>query len=204
MAQTPQAIDAKVVLLGAAGVGKTCVIGRCVSDGFDEEMPATIGACYSPKLVVVGITKVNLQIWDTAGHERFRSLAPMYYRGAICALLVYSIVDEGTFSEVKSWANEIKQQTEALPKLFVVGNKSDLDGQRSVTTKRGEGIAAELDACFSEVSAKTGNGIDELFIRVAEEVVKKMKDLAGSNALNAPGKSVLEDDTGRKKKKGCC
>jgi small GTP-binding protein len=201
MGQNADTLDAKIVLLGTAGVGKTCVIGRCVSDGFDEEMPATIGASYSPKLVPIGSTNVNLQIWDTAGHERFRSLAPMFYRGATCALLVYAIIDEASFSDVKSWADEIKQQTDSAPKLFLVGNKSDLETQRAVTTARGEALATELDACFCEVSARTGNGIDELFVRVAEEVVKRLKDLA----VTAPRKSVLEDDGARKKKKsGCC
>jgi small GTP-binding protein len=203
MAQNVDSLDAKVVLLGAAGVGKTCMIGRCVSDDFDEEMPATIGACYSPKLVQVGTTNVNLQIWDRAGHERSRTLAPMYYRGAICALLVFAITDEGSFGDVKTWANEIRQQTDAGPTLFVVANKSDLEAQRVVTTERGEALASELGAIFSEVSARTGAGIDELFFRVAEEVAKKLKDLAASSALTVPRKSILED-AGAKKRKGCC
>jgi GTPase SAR1 family protein len=89
--------------------------------------------------------------------------------------------------------------------VFLVGNKSDLEMQRAVTTAHGEALAAELDACFCEVSARTGNGIDELFVRVAEEVVKKLKDFAALNAVTAPKKSVLEDDGARKKKKsGCC
>jgi small GTP-binding protein len=200
MDQTAESFDAKVVILGAAGVGKTCVIGRSVSDDFDEEMPATIGACYSPKFVLVGTTKVNLQLWDTAGHERFRTLAPMYYRGSICALLVYAIIDESSFGDVKSWADEITQQTDAAPKLFVIGNKADLEKQRVIPTNRGEALAAELDACFSEVSARTGSGIEELFMRVAEEAVKRMKD----SIANGPRKIILEDEGAGKKKKSCC
>jgi small GTP-binding protein len=167
-------IDAKVVVLGSASVGKTSIICRSVSDEFDQAMPSTIGASYSSKEIEVGGVTINLQIWDTAGQERFRTLAPMYYRNSLVALLVFSITDDRTLQDVKSWAAEMKQQAEKMPTLFVIGNKSDLEDQRRVLAEEGAAIAKELSASYVEVSAKTGQGIDELFVSVAEEAATKL------------------------------
>jgi small GTP-binding protein len=108
MAQDGTIMDAKVVLLGSANVGKTSIISRAVSDEFDQQMPATIGACYTAKEVDIANVTVNLQIWDTAGQERFRTLAPMYYRGSVVALLVYAINDEASLQDVRKWVDEIR------------------------------------------------------------------------------------------------
>jgi small GTP-binding protein len=201
-------IDSKIVLLGSASVGKTSIICRAVSDEFDTEMPATIGACYTAKQVEVAGTQINLQIWDTAGQERFRTLAPMYYRGSIVALLVFSVIEEKSLQDVKDWADEIKQQADEMPVLFVVANKADLVDERTVTTDQGEAVSKELGAFYSEVSAKSGRGIDELFVRVAEESLKKLHGDGGGGGGGgaAPEKSVVlkADSGGKKEKKGCC
>jgi small GTP-binding protein len=195
-----EGLDAKVVLLGAASVGKTCIICRAVSDEFDAEMPNTIGACFTAKEMTIASMTVNLQIWDTAGQERFRTLAPMYYRGSIIALLVYAVNDEPSLQDVRNWAEEMKIQTDEMPVLFVVGNKCDLVDDRAVSTEQGDGVAKELGAFFSEVSAKSGRGIDELFMRVSEEAVKKLKGEA-DNQEPAVSKIDLKDDPGPKKKR---
>jgi small GTP-binding protein len=198
-------LDSKIVLLGSASVGKTSIICRAVSDEFDTEMPATIGACYTAKQVDVASVSVNLQIWDTAGQERFRTLAPMYYRGSIVALLVFSVIEEKSLQDVKEWADEIKQQADEMPVLFVVANKADLVDERTVTTDQAESVSKELGAFYAEVSAKSGRGIDELFVRVAEESVKKLKgDGTGGGGGAAPEKSVvLKAEPGGKKPGGC-
>jgi Ras-related protein Rab-5C len=200
MARSDASVDVKVVFLGTASVGKTSIICRSVSDEFDPEMPATIGACYTAKRVEIANTKINLQIWDTAGQERFRTLAPMYYRGATVAILVYSIVSEASLEDVRTWADEIKRQTEELPALFVVGNKSDLHDERTVTTDRGEKLASGLGAFFAEVSAKTGRGIDELFVRVGEEAIRKGKiELTTLRQPPGPEKPAIDvSSTGNK------
>jgi small GTP-binding protein len=193
-----EGVDAKVVLLGAASVGKTCIICRAVSDEFDAEMPNTIGACFTAKEMSVADVVINLQIWDTAGQERFRTLAPMYYRGSIVALLVFSIVDEASLQDVRNWAEEMKTQTDEMPVLFVVGNKCDLIEERVVAIEKGENAAKELNALFFEVSAKSGRGIDELFVRVAEEAAKRLK---GDGEDPANQRVELKPDTPQKKKK---
>jgi small GTP-binding protein len=193
-------LDAKIVLLGAASVGKTCIICRAVSNEFDSEMPNTIGACFTAKEMDVAGSVVNLQIWDTAGQERFRTLAPMYYRGSVIAVLVYAVTDQASLDDVKNWADEMKIQTDEMPVLFVVGNKMDLVDERVVKYDQGEGMAKELAAFFTEVSAKTGVGVDELFIRIAEEALKRLKG-EGADVAPVAMKVELKEEVGPKKKK---
>jgi small GTP-binding protein len=178
---TRDAIDVKVVFLGSASVGKTSIICRAVSDEFDKNMPSTIGACYTSKEVEMAGTLINLQMWDTAGQERFRTLAPMYYRNALIALLVFSITDEQSLTDVKTWAEEMREQAEGMPTIFVIANKIDLEEERRVQPPEAANLAKELGAFYSEVSAKTGKGIDELFIRVTEEALNRLQsDHAGA------------------------
>jgi Ras-related protein Rab-5C len=199
-----ECIDSKIVLLGSASVGKTCIICRAVSDEFDKEIPATIGACYTSKELDIGDLTVNLQIWDTAGQERFRTLAPMYYRNSIVALLVFSVIDDHSLQDVQNWAQEMKQQTEELPILFVVANKIDLTDERRVLPEQGQAVAKELKAFYSEVSAKSGTGIDELFIQVAEESLKKLNaDQSAGPIATIKQQTVSLKAEGSEKKKKC-
>lgn len=196
-------VDAKVVFLGSSSVGKTSVIFRAASDEFDPEMPATIGASYTSKTVELDEITVNLQIWDTAGQERFRTLAPMYYRGSQIAILVYAINDQPSLKDVKNWHTEMKGQVTELPIFFVVGNKVDLIEDRTVTTEEAEDLAKEINAHYYEISAKSGRGIEELFIKVAEEVQKL------NTKTTTPVTAVTTGvDLGKSKKpagkQGCC
>ena len=194
-------IESKVVLLGATAVGKTCIICRAVNDEFDQEIAPTVGACYSAKDITLDSATVTLQLWDTAGQERFRTLAPMYYRGAVIAILVFSLTKQDTLTDVKSWAEEIQQQTDEMPILFIVGNKMDLVDERQITSEQGEAVANELGGIYFEVSAKSGQGIEDLFVRIAEESFKK---LGASTAPPEENKVSLEATQTKKKKDKCC
>jgi small GTP-binding protein len=171
-------------------------------------MPATIGACYTAKEVDIANVTVNLQIWDTAGQERFRTLAPMYYRGSVVALLVYAINEEASLQDVRNWVDEIRQQTEEMPAIFVVGNKCDLADERKISTEAGQKVSDELGAIFTEVSAKSGRGIDELIVRVAEEAVKHVHNGGYDRSPAAtPAKQTVKlvpDKKGGKGKKCKC
>ncbi|KAG8691003.1 hypothetical protein FRC11_007519 [Ceratobasidium sp. 423] len=130
-------LDAKVVIMGSAGVGKTSLVTRYVEGRFGQTTTTTGAFLYSKKAIVDG-TKVRLQILDTAGQERFRSMAPMYYRGASAAILVYDITSPSSFEDVKLWIDELKRNCDPDLLIFIVGAKSDLDaqGQRVVTSDR--------------------------------------------------------------------
>lgn len=133
---TQPSLDAKVVIMGSAGVGKTSLVTRYVEERFAAQTMTTTGAFFHSKKVTVGGTKVRLQIWDTAGQERFRSMAPMYYRGANAAILVYDITSASSFDDVKVWIDELKRNCEPDLLIFIVGAKADLaaQGQRVVTS----------------------------------------------------------------------
>ena len=116
--------EAKVVILGAAGVGKTCIGARFVKDQFVGYTASTIGASFFVKELTVGAQKITLSIWDTSGQDRFRSMAPLYYRGAVAAIFVFSITDEDSFVKMKNWVRELQSNVEGTKDA-----KEDASGQ---------------------------------------------------------------------------
>ncbi|CAE6434794.1 unnamed protein product [Rhizoctonia solani] len=135
LTNTQPSLDAKVVIMGSAGVGKTSLVMRYIEGRFGQTTTTTGAFFYSKKAIVDG-TKVRLQIWDTAGQERFRSMAPMYYRGASAAILVYDITSASSFEDVKLWIDELKRNCDPDLLIYIVGAKADLaaHGQRIVTS----------------------------------------------------------------------
>lgn len=130
----PDGLEAKVVLLGSQGVGKTSLILRLTTGSYSAiPAPASLdGSLYKRKLVHNGVP-VKLQIWDTAGQERFRSMAPIYYRGAHVCILVYDTSDRDSFMDVRSWLDELHSKASKDMIIYVVGAKTDLEDQRAVT-----------------------------------------------------------------------
>jgi len=130
-----QGIDAKIVVMGNTGVGKTSLLHRYTQNKFDpRNTTSTTGAFFVTKKVYVNGLKVRLQLWDTAGQERFRSMAPMYYRGANAALLLYDITNAATFEDVRGWLEELKKNCSAELIIYIVGSKADLQQNRQVTS----------------------------------------------------------------------
>jgi small GTP-binding protein len=196
--------EAKTVFLGAAGVGKTCIIHRAVSNSFEESLQASLSACVSSKPIAFQDHIVNLQIWDTAGQERFRAMAPLYYRGAVVAVIVFSLVEAPTLDDVREWADEVRGQGDSAPVLFIVGNKLDLvadiptllpDGKR-----KGESLASSMGAIYLEVSAKSGQGIEGLFVQIAEEANKRLCTSARRPSRPCSVEIGLTPRPGRKRK----
>jgi small GTP-binding protein len=179
-------LEHKVVLIGATSVGKSCIVKRGTTGIFDGSTLPTLGASYTSKSVNVGESLTRLLIWDTAGQERYRGITPMYYRNAVAAIIVYSIADRKSFKEVEVWLKSLEENIPGGVLLFLVGNKSDLDDIREVSIDEGQQKATALSAAFSEVSAKTGDGIEELFITVAttclERRPSKGKDTGANQA----------------------
>lgn len=130
----PGGLEAKLVLLGSQGVGKTSLILRLTTGSYSAiPAPASLdGSLYKRKLEHNGVP-IKLQIWDTAGQERFRSMAPIYYRGAHVCILVYDISDRKSFEDVRSWLDELHIKGSKDVIIYVVGAKTDLDGKRVVS-----------------------------------------------------------------------
>ncbi|KAI0720183.1 P-loop containing nucleoside triphosphate hydrolase protein [Cerioporus squamosus] len=134
-ARYDQGVDAKIVIMGNTGVGKTSLLHRYTQGKFDpKNTTSTTGAFFVTKKVNVDGTKVRLQLWDTAGQERFRSMAPMYYRGANAALLLYDITNASSFEDVRGWLEELKKNCSPDLIIYIVGAKADLQQHRQVTS----------------------------------------------------------------------
>ncbi|KAJ9477244.1 GTP-binding protein YPT52 [Pseudozyma hubeiensis] len=120
-------LEAKVVILGSQGVGKTSLVHRYTSGQFSiASTPSTIGASFLTKKLIVESVKVRLQLWDTAGQERFRSMAPMYYRGSHAAVIVYDITSMSSFLDIRTWIEELKKNMTTDLVIHIVGAKLDL------------------------------------------------------------------------------
>jgi small GTP-binding protein len=159
----------KVVLVGDTKVGKSCILSRFVQGTFDRNMPATIGAAFLTKVITTPNGPVRLQLWDTAGQEKFRSLAPMYYRSSAVAVLVYDVTTKSSLDGLEDWAAEIADKAPHNIKLVVIGNKIDMTEERRVTQQAGQELARTLNAVhYGETSAKTGDGINDVFNKIAE------------------------------------
>jgi small GTP-binding protein len=145
------------------------MVNRYIRNVFDRDMAATVGAAYFPTVIVTSREEVRLQVWDTAGQEKFRALAPFYFRGTAVAILVYDVTQKQTLEGIDDWANEIATKAPSAIKLVVVGNKKDLADERVVSASDGNEASRKIRAEFHiETSAKTGEGLQELFTRIAE------------------------------------
>ena len=130
----------KLVLLGDASVGKTSLVGRFVTNQFNEAVETTVGAAFSTQSVTLPDRVVKFEIWDTAGQERFKSLAPMYYRNASCAIVVYDVTSEVSFVRAKDWVKQLSYSNNPNIVIALAANKSDIT-QRQVKIEDGKNFA---------------------------------------------------------------
>lgn len=175
-------VQFKLVLLGNSSVGKTSLINRFTKDEFTEFEEPTIGASFLTKKVPLddGST-VKFDLWDTAGQERYKSLAPMYYKGAAAALVVFDVTAPESFEGAKDWVRELQQNAPPSIIIALAGNKVDL-GNRRVTTDQGKELAQRHSLMYFELSAKTGERVQEAFRELAKRLPKGQarKDLGVS------------------------
>jgi len=163
-------IEAKIVLLGETGVGKTSMVLRFAEQRFSHNVTPTIGASFLSKTICIDGARVKMQLWDTAGQERFRSLAPMYYRGANAAILVYDVTSEQSFLRVKEWVRELRTNVFEDILMIVVGNQVD-KAKHQVHPLEAAEYAQSIGASFLEVSARMNTGVEEVFMRVVKYLV---------------------------------
>uniref|UniRef100_A0A146MAF4 Ras-related protein Rab-5A n=2 Tax=Lygus hesperus TaxID=30085 RepID=A0A146MAF4_LYGHE len=154
-----QTYSFKLVLLGAAAVGKSSTVERFLKNDFLEYQQPTIGAAFLTQSIELPDCIIRFEIWDTAGQERYRGLAPMYYRGAAAALIMYDIADRQSYENAKTWIIELQHQGSSNVIVAFVGNKIDLEEQREVPTAEAQIYAEENNCLFFESSAKTGENV---------------------------------------------
>uniref|UniRef100_A0A7S4PAY2 Ras-related protein Rab-4 n=1 Tax=Paramoeba aestuarina TaxID=180227 RepID=A0A7S4PAY2_9EUKA len=202
----------KFIVIGDASVGKSCLLHSFLEEKFKKNSSHTIGVEFGSKVLDVSGKNVKLQIWDTAGQERFRSVTRSYYRGAAGALLVYDITRRDSYNHCSSWLADARSLANPDIVIILVGNKSDLDGEREVTFLEASRFAQENDMIFFETSALTGDSVQEVFGKCARQILSKIESgvldphVMGSGVQHGDSKTAREiaSESSQAQGGGCC
>ncbi|CAK5076187.1 unnamed protein product [Meloidogyne enterolobii] len=191
-------LKAKVVMLGNMGVGKTSILLRHDGQGFTSKLSSTQGAffiCSRPK--INDGREFELQVWDTAGQERFRSMVPLYLRNTAAALVVFDITDRQSFRELGFWIKVLEHNSEySNILLFIIGNKSDLNGERKVSVQEAIKFAEEQNAKYFETSALNGRGIETAMQAIAESILIESENRSSSSNYFGSSFNLLPSENG--------
>jgi len=204
----------KYIIIGDTGVGKSCLLLQFTDKRFQPVHDLTIGVEFGARMINIEAKQIKLQIWDTAGQESFRSITRSYYRGAAGALLVYDITRRETFNHLTCWLEDARQHSNSNMTIMLIGNKSDLEHKRAVSTEEGEQFAKENGLIFIETSAKTAANVEEAFINTAKKIYEKIQkgvfDVTnetfgiklGTQTTTSSGQQ--ENSSQKPKDSGCC
>jgi small GTP-binding protein len=175
-----EATTLKILTLGDASVGKTCIILRYAEDDFPKSTMPTIGIEYKTKQITIQNQQLRLQIWDTAGQERYHKiLASTFYRRANGIVLVYDLKNQESFNHVENWMKQIRQKADPGIEIVLVGNKLDLVEDKDFT--QGKELAGSFGIPFFPVSAKSGAGVGEMFKTLTDMIVANNPKLLNPN-----------------------
>ena len=180
----------KVLLVGDSSVGKTSMLLRYTDETFAKEFQTTIGVDFRIKTLTINDQVAKLQLWDTAGQDRYRRIVSSYYRGAHGLIIVYDITSVSSFEHVPEWLDECNQRTNLLVPKLLIGNKSDLNAQRKITTEQGKELAETLGMQFIETSAKNSCNINEVFSNLSQMMVDANRRQVKVSQLISVGKTV--------------
>ena len=175
----------KIVFLGGAGIGaKTSLINQLI-DKYIENPSSTNGGSYSYIYIQVILGIIKLSIWDTAGQDRLRQIARHFIKGAHCVILGYDITTKRSFSDIQEfWYNHAKNIVGEKSLFYLVANKIDLIGEEEVSEKEAIEYAKEKGIKYFRVSAKTGEGVNELFADISYSLIIKFKNKIDKNDIN--------------------
>mmetsp|Transcript_81257 Transcript_81257/g.252187 ORF Transcript_81257/g.252187 Transcript_81257/m.252187 type:complete len:218 (-) Transcript_81257:16-669(-) len=180
----------KLVLIGDSGAGKSSLLLRFADDTFTESYITTIGVDFRFKTIAIGKKSVKLQIWDTAGQERFRTITSAYYRGADAIVLVYDVTDRESFQHVDDWLADINRYVNQSTVKVLVGNKTDLEGERQVTTDEARKKAESLGLALLEASAKDSTNVEAAFQMISSELIARREQMGAQATAKAAGSTV--------------
>ena len=215
--QGPKVPGCKVVLIGESGVGKTCIISRYISGTFDSNVTSTNGASYCSKNVKYENLGKNLllDIWDTAGQEKYKSLTKFFYKDAAVAILVYDITRKESFESIRDyWYGQVQENGSKNIVLGIAGNKCDLYEEEAVPESEAREFAQKIGAIFELTSAQNNTGINELFQNVGNKYLdpnfqQKLQIDEKENGEEGKAEKVVLNanevkNNDKKKKKGFC
>ena len=205
-------LNCKITLVGDSGVGKTSIIGRFVTGIFMSDINSTSGLNFSQKIYEKNGKKICLNIWDTAGQEKFRALGKNFYKDSFIVLIIYDICDRKSFENIKEiWYPELKTYGETFKILSIVGNKIDKYEEEAVSEEEADSFAKEIKAKFFLVSANTGDGIDSMFSSLADnffeaDFLKKVDESKEEriNSIVLSKEYLKRGNKSNRKHKRCC
>ena len=214
----------KTVLLGESGVGKSCIILRYINDIFSFNHVSTILSTYSSKTIIINNTEITFDIWDTAGQEKFRSIAKINYKDAAVVILVLDITSNYSFQSIKDyWYPQIKQNAPENAIIALVIAKCDIKENQEVDPDEVENYASSIDALFKLTSSLENTGINELFEEIGKKILsvdnflgtiiersktkltsKMDEDSTELFSENTTEKKKIDNKNSKKKKDRCC
>ena len=191
----------KICLIGTSGVGKTSLVTKLLTNDFDERNLPTVGVEFRTQKITIDGKAIALDIWDSAGQEKYKAVVKSYFREAVGCLLVFDITSPSSFNELGSWLNEFHQYAHPSAFILLIGNKCDLEEKRVITPLVAEQFADENKLIYIETSACNGKNVKETFERLAGGVIKLIDE-----------KKIIIQATGAKeinknqedKHKSCC
>ena len=166
----------KYIIVGDSSVGKSNLLMKFAHNKFTEDYQATIGVEFGTKNIEYDNQIYRIQIWDTAGQENFRSITRAYFKNCVCAMVVYDITSSESFQNVQNWIQDIRQQSPKTVSIILIGNKIDLEDKRVINFDEGNEFAMNNGIIFGETSAKTGDGIEDIFLKSVQQIVKNIND----------------------------
>ena len=196
----------QILLIGDSLVGKTCLIQRYVNGTFKDDYITTVGLDYHTKLEIINNLNVSVKLWDTAGQERFKALTPSFFRNAEGVVIAYDVTKSESFDNLKFWISSIKtnlfEKNIFIP-IIIIGNKIDLEDMREITKDVASAFAKENKFKYFETSAKTGEGVDEAFRDLVNQVLANL-DKNEEGTIERKSIKIEENKADKQKKKGCC
>eukprot|EP00826_Nyctotherus_ovalis_P046423 TRINITY_DN5244_c0_g1_i1.p1 TRINITY_DN5244_c0_g1~~TRINITY_DN5244_c0_g1_i1.p1 ORF type:complete len:207 (-),score=61.08 TRINITY_DN5244_c0_g1_i1:159-779(-) len=203
--QTPQKPEYdflfKLVLIGDASVGKSCILVRFADDTFTENYITTIGVDFRFRTLRIDKKSVKLQIWDTAGQERYKTITSAYYRGADGIIVVFDLTDKESFDHVEEWLKEVEKHSQPGETVrMLIGNKSDLKAEVKVTPEDIQNFTKRTGIPVVETSAKSGAKIEEAFATITRKLMVLRAERAKSEHAGVRISEAAETGSGR----GCC
>ncbi|KAG6393230.1 hypothetical protein SASPL_147466 [Salvia splendens] len=186
----------KTVLIGDSAVGKSQLLARFSRNEFSMDSKSTIGVEFQTRTVEIDHKSVKAQIWDTAGQERYRAVTSAYYRGAVGAMLVYDITKRQSFDHMARWLEELRGNADKNIVIMLVGNKSDLEAHREVSTEDAKEFAQMENLYFMETSALEATNVEQAFLTVLTEIYRVVsKKSLVANEAESGGKEALLQGT---------
>ena len=203
----------KIIVIGDSGVGKSCLTNKATKNIFEESYNATVGFEFFSFNIKMFEKIIKLQIWDTCGQELYRSLITNFYRNASLAIMVYAINNKDSFDNIDVWLKELKIHSNPDSKVFLIGNKIDLENERKVNREQGEEYSNQNNfSLFMESSAKTGFNAQKIFIEAARilynNYLKYNNQIDDKTSIFKPLKNdennKLSSSNTKNKNGGCC